>query len=118
MLDVKAKQLEDNNAGAEVDNITSVTPVDVIDVTQIETVQWTVQVREVANPLNRYATVIVATTNSVDVDFTFYAENVLGNDIADLDVTVVLNGSNMELRVSSTVQVDVKSKRSSTVEAF
>lgn len=93
--------------------ITTITTIDTV--TGGELAEWDVRIVDAGNPLNVYAAKVLATHNGTTVDFTKFAVLKLGSNIPGLNITVDLSGSDLLLRVASTISVNVVSRRLSTI---
>jgi len=103
--------------GVQVTGITTNTAVDAVPHASVKACKWLVEAFEEATPANRQAFEIFALTDGTDVDDTLYAKLKQGSNF-DLDITVAINGANMELQAASgTAGVTVTARRIEVVNS-
>ena len=106
----------------QVDNVTTITTIDSVAVTEVAAAKWFVTAISDADSTNREAVEVYAMNNGDDdVDYNIYSLLKIGPDISGLtlsvDVDTVASPNVMRLRVASTQQVDVKAARVQVVVA-
>jgi hypothetical protein len=117
-LDLAVGALQVQNVINNFPNVTTVTVVDTVPLADADNVQWKVVCVNAGVSTNRYAATVDALHDgSSVVDHSVYAVNKIGANIAGLVLTVAINGSNLELRVTSTTAVNVGVRRLSAIAA-
>ncbi len=74
-------------------------------------VKWIVQVRDTATPGNIRAVEVHAVTDGTTVDFTRYAETILGDSVAGFGLQVIISGTDIVLQLKATNNYDFAIKR-------
>jgi hypothetical protein len=97
-------------------NVTTATLFDAVPAADVDVLHFYVVAQETANPANKYATQLYVLCNGAAVDYNKYGTLRLGSTILGLQISAVLDGTDVKVQVSSTTAVDVKVRRGTVVE--
>jgi hypothetical protein len=95
-------------------NISSGYTADTIAVTDLNSVEWMVTIRQTSTPTNISTRKVIAVTDGSLLDYTVFAANTLGTAISSLNITVDISGGTIRLRLTGSAIIDYSLTRLTT----